>query len=95
VTGAICRPGRSLGDVAVRPAAGGLGPLAAAGVDLDAIAANVRVVAEAARGAALPDALPGDVAVPAGRRATSASRASNEEPTAQPRSPVSFGDARL
>jgi hypothetical protein len=39
--------------LAVHPAPAGVGPLATAWVDLDAIAANVRVQADAARGASL------------------------------------------
>jgi alanine racemase len=58
---------------AVRPTPADLGPLATAWVDLDAIAANVRVLAEAARGAALMAVVKADAfghgAVPVARAA--------------------------
>jgi alanine racemase len=60
-------------ELAVPPAPAGLGPLATAWVDLDAIAANVRVLADAARGASLMAVVKADAfghgAVPVARTA--------------------------
>jgi alanine racemase len=60
-------------ELAVHPAPAGLGPLATAWVDLDAIAANVRMLADAARGASLMAVVKADAfghgAVPVARTA--------------------------
>jgi hypothetical protein len=49
VIGAYDRPSPDLGDSPVPPAPDNLGPLATAWTDLEAIAANVRVLVDAAR----------------------------------------------
>ena len=73
MTGGFGRSCPDLGDLPVHPAPADLAPLATAYVDLDAIAANVRVLVDAARGGSLMAVVKADAfghgAVPVARTA--------------------------